>query len=87
VLTRREEVGKTKERRQQIIDFEIIDLRKQRLEGNHPDPFLTKRPTPPEEGNRGYCNLKGTLLFRGLLRRLAPSRNDECAVERWSALQ
>jgi len=53
VLTKREEAAKTKERRQQIIGFEIIDLRKQRLEGNHPEPFLMKRPTPPQEGNEG----------------------------------
>jgi len=54
------------------------------LEGNHPEPFLTKRPTPPQEGNGGDYNLKGMLLFRGLLRRtnvllaviVASSRND-----------
>jgi len=38
-------------------------------EVHHPEPFLTKRPTPPEEGNEGDYNLKGMLLFRGLLRR------------------
>ncbi len=38
-------------------------------EVNHPEPFLMKRPTPPEEGNGGDYNLKGMLLFRGLLRR------------------
>jgi len=36
-------------------------------EVNHPEPFLMKRPTPPEEGNGGDCNLKGALLLRGLL--------------------
>jgi len=26
------------------------------LERNHPEPFLTKRPAPPEEGNKvGLC--------------------------------
>ena len=30
--------------------------------------------------------LKGALLFRGLLRRLAPPRNDGCTLERWSTL-
>jgi len=38
-------------------------------EVNHPEPFLMKRPTPPEEGNGGDCNLKGALPLRGLLRR------------------
>jgi len=36
-----------------------------RLEGNHPEPFLAKRPTPLEEGNGGDYNLKGALPLRG----------------------
>jgi len=38
-------------------------------EVNHPEPFLMKRPTPPEEGNGGDCNLKGAMPLRGLPRR------------------
>ena len=49
-------------------------------EVNHPEPFLMKRPTPPQEGNGGDCNLKESMLLRRLPRRASAPRSNSCFV-------
>jgi len=34
------------------------------LEENHPEPFLMKRPNPPEEGNKVRLGFEGSDLLR-----------------------
>jgi len=58
------------------------------LQGREPPrAFSDEKAHPSGGGNGGDCNLKGALPVRGLLRRLAPPRNDEGTLEMWSALQ